>query len=147
MAIRTRRRRILESHYHEKLFYLIEEAVGLSTRGLILVGDFNYPYIEWDKYHAHSSSSQMFIECLQKNLLIQSVDFPTRVRGLDTPHLLGLFHTDASTRVEYSQRVLAQALAASTRREWLFTFTRVKIPAGSVTISITYNCIITTKWT
>ena len=43
----------------------------------------------------HSSgSSYEFIHVLRDNLLFQHVDFPTRGRGLDSPHVLDLVITN-----------------------------------------------------
>jgi len=78
----------------DKLYRLIDEVVIKSKKGVILVGDFNFPDINWDICHSNSYTSQAFIDTLQKNLLTQHVDFPTRIRGTDTPHILDLVLTD-----------------------------------------------------
>ena len=78
----------------ETLCHLIEEVVEVTNHDLLIVGDFNFPDINWDIFHTDSTgSSLMFLDTLQDNLLIQHVDFLTRARGVDEPHLLDLVIT------------------------------------------------------
>ena len=80
----------------EKLCNLIDEVVAATQHGLLLVGDFNFPNIDWDIFYSDTigGSSQMFLNTLHKNLLTQHVDFPTRARGTDSPHILDLVITN-----------------------------------------------------
>ena len=59
-----------------------------SLLNTIIVGDFNFPEIDWDAHHSINNSfgSAKFLNIVQKLLLLQHVDFPTRARGSDTPH-------------------------------------------------------------
>ena len=63
---------------------------------MIIVGDFNFPEINWELHYSinKSYSSIVFLNTLHKLLLVQHVRFPTRARGANTPHLLDLVITD-----------------------------------------------------
>jgi len=52
-----------------KLIALTDRIVSYTKKGLILMGDVNFPHIGWDIFHSisNSQSSQMFIHILQKN--------------------------------------------------------------------------------
>ena len=58
----------------EALFSLINR---ISQENVILMGDFNYPELKWDKAET-ISESHPFVECVNNNFLIQLVDEPTR---------------------------------------------------------------------
>ena len=68
-------------------------------KDLIIVGDFNFPEIDWDLHHSTNNSvgSTAFLNTLQKLFLLQHVNFPTRARGSDTPHTLDLVITDSQS--------------------------------------------------
>lgn len=80
----------------ENLTNLIKEISGVNKNNLLITGDFNFPDIEWKLWESVTGSrqSKAFLKALQDNFLMQHVDVPTRVRGLDTPHLLDLVITD-----------------------------------------------------
>ena len=58
---------------NEKLFNCIRE---LSNRNLVVMGDFNYPNIEWNDLHASHDCSE-FLNLIMDNFLCQYVNFPT----------------------------------------------------------------------
>jgi len=59
------------------------------------VGDFNFPEIDWNTCHIPNSiGGRLFFNTVRKLLLSQHIDFPTRGRGTDTPHVLDLVLTD-----------------------------------------------------
>ena len=58
----------------EKLFNCIHE---LSHRDLVIMGDFNYPNIDWENLHANSDCSD-FLDLVLDNFSCQLVFFPTR---------------------------------------------------------------------
>ena len=70
-----------------KLCKELECIVNEVKKDLIIVGDFNFPEIDWDLHHSTNNSvgSTAFLNTLQKLLLLQHVNFPTRARGSDTP--------------------------------------------------------------
>lgn len=66
-----------------------------AKSGIIIVGDFNFPEINWETYHAgNSGNGGLFLDTVRKLFLTQHVDFNTRGRGTDTPHILDIVLTD-----------------------------------------------------
>ena len=68
---------------------------------ILYVGDFNYGDIIWtngsaDGVASANAPSKKFINCLNKNFLLQHVFSPTRVRGSHTPHILDLVITNGN---------------------------------------------------
>ena len=63
---------------NEKLFNCIRE---LSNRNLVVMGDFNYPNIEWNDLHASHDCSE-FLNLIMDNFLCQHVNFPTRENNI-----------------------------------------------------------------
>ena len=49
-----------------------------NTRDYLLLGDFNYPGIDWDTYSSNERSESLFLEFVNENNLIQKVRIPTR---------------------------------------------------------------------
>ncbi len=76
---------------------LITEASSLGNSHLLLMGDFNYPDINWNSWSTKGDSPEsdeyLLLENLRDNYLFQHVDRPTRWRGTDTPNLLDLILT------------------------------------------------------
>ncbi|KAK3086529.1 hypothetical protein FSP39_019677 [Pinctada imbricata] len=69
---------------------LITEACEKGYRKLLIMGDFNYPNIEWDTWFSKSEVKYNFISTLQDNYLYQAVHKPTRWRGNNRPNILDL---------------------------------------------------------
>jgi len=65
---------------------------------LLLIGDFNFPHINWDNLSvSHSCANSFdykFLQCVQNNYFIQHVNFPTRARASQNPHTLDLVFTN-----------------------------------------------------
>ena len=80
---------------NNELCSLIQELSEKFSK-FIVVGDFNFGDINWKSWCSthNSGSSCEFINVLRDNLLLQHVDFPTRGRGLDSPHILDLVITN-----------------------------------------------------
>ena len=55
-----------------------------------MMGDFNYPGIDWNVYSARreNSEEQKLVECILDNFMFQFVHKPTRWRGTNTPNVL-----------------------------------------------------------
>ena len=70
-----------------------------NYRELFLVGDFNFPLIDWCSYEAESSMGTSFIDLLLDLGLYQAVDEPTRFRDGQTPSLLDLIVTSEENSV------------------------------------------------
>jgi len=76
-----------------ELFSLISYLNVKFTDNLVLVGDFNYSSIDWQRWTGSGNpmnSDEKFIDVLQKNGLHQHIMIPTRQRGDDEPHVLYL---------------------------------------------------------
>jgi len=58
----------------------------------MLVGDFNFNDIDWNKWSSphNSGPSSQSIDVLRDIFLLQHIDFPTRARELDSSHILDL---------------------------------------------------------
>ena len=83
------------SENNDKLNVLINYVASIcSNQKLLIVGDFNYPHINWQDFSAENEVEEKFIEVLQDNFMLQNVDFPTRARGQDNPHVLDLVLTN-----------------------------------------------------
>ena len=67
-----------------------------SNNKIILMGDFNWPNIDWQSCSSSNShgSETKFLDILRKNYLSQHIDKPTRIRGDDEPHILDLVITN-----------------------------------------------------
>ena len=78
---------------------LINSVSSLNNTQFILVGDFNFPDIDWDTWSSTHGSSPgcAFIDVLRDNMLLQHVNIPTRARGSDNPHILDLVITNDNT--------------------------------------------------
>ena len=80
-------------------------AVTRARDQLIIVGDMNYPDINWETGTTRSSSgsAQAFLETVRDNFLVQKVSQPTRQRGSDRPTLLDLLLVNDEYLVENIQ--------------------------------------------
>ena len=87
---------------HNQLRQLIAETATMKHQHYIVMGDFNYPRIEWKNERApgDNSEEQKFIDCLQEHSLFQCIAEPTRWRGSDEPHTLDLVITKDDTAIE-----------------------------------------------
>ena len=63
---------------------------------LLIMGDFNFPDIDWENWSSSDSNSQEFIEIIQDTYLQQHVTQPTKQRG-KTRHWLERYHFVVST--------------------------------------------------
>ena len=75
---------------------VINEAANLKTSHMLIVGDFNYPRIDWENEHVDENSDVVgpFLNELQSNFLHQHITKPTRYRDGQQPHLLDLILTN-----------------------------------------------------
>ena len=85
-----------------KLRDLLTEASDMKFKHYIIMGDFNYPVINWNIQCAKKDNSdeQRFIDCLQDNFMFQIIDKPTRWRGTNIPNILDLVITKDEAVVE-----------------------------------------------
>ena len=89
---------------NKNLRALIREAASKSYSHVLMMGDFNYPDINWKNWTTKSENTDnqefKFIECIRDNFLSQHVQEPTRVRGNDTPNLLDLIFINEKNMIE-----------------------------------------------
>ncbi|KAG1701354.1 Ribosome biogenesis protein bop1-B [Nymphon striatum] len=88
---------------NELLNELINEMSNKGHTHLLLMGDFNFPGINWDTWNTRSDSldslEYKFIECVMGNYLHQHVNEPTRARGSDNPNILDLILTNEENMI------------------------------------------------
>ena len=79
-----------------KLYEFINTISRDYKNNLLLVGDLNWPNIDWKNWSSPKSlgSETKFLDILRKNCLLQYIDKPTRIRGDDEPHVLDLVLTN-----------------------------------------------------
>ncbi|CAC5374164.1 unnamed protein product [Mytilus coruscus] len=84
--------------YNDKLVNLMSEATEMGYSHILIMGDFNYPEINWEIWNTKGERSNnyenIFLESLQDNFICQHTTKPTRWRGADTPHTLDLVITN-----------------------------------------------------
>ena len=81
-----------------ELCQLIDNVFKTISSPVVIVGDFNFPSIIWENNMPANEASSfsptgMFIDCCNRNFLIQHVCSPTRVSGSQNPHILDLVIT------------------------------------------------------
>jgi len=76
VCYRTPNNDIVNFDSNRKLNDLIMEMGGREL--LLLMGDFNYPVINWEDLSASSVSGQMFVDSLEDHFLVQHVKNNTR---------------------------------------------------------------------
>lgn len=82
---------------------LIKNIVGENQGNILIVGDFNYPEIDWQSNLSSSNpngDAQMFAYAVRDAFLYQEVDRPTRQRGENRPTLLDLILTNDTNLIE-----------------------------------------------
>ncbi|WAR24921.1 hypothetical protein MAR_038590 [Mya arenaria] len=82
---------------------LLTQASALNYEHLVVLGDFNFPEIDWDSWTVNRNENHpsfSFIECLRDNFLTQHVNFYTRYRDGQDPSCLDLLLSDNLTQIE-----------------------------------------------
>ena len=81
VCYRSNNTEIFGSDLHSTLRNLITE---VSNKHVMLMGDFNYPSVNWSSRYVHDSASseaQLFVDCLDDCFLTQHVKSPTRLQA------------------------------------------------------------------
>ncbi len=80
----------------EDMLELLKTVFNNCRLNTMIVGDFNYPTINWNNWTSSDNSlgSNLFLDILRDNYILQNVDQPTRARNNDTPHILDLVLTN-----------------------------------------------------
>ena len=89
--------------YHKNLNNLISQASNMVFDHLIILGDFNFPEINWETWSVNKSithPSFLFVECVRDNYLSQHISGFTRYRQGQDPCCLDLLLTDNQTEIE-----------------------------------------------
>ena len=73
---------------------LISEINSKGYSHILMIGDFNYRQIDWDKMTSCDHEESQFINCIEDHYLTQHVKEPTRWRGNDTTSVLDLVFTN-----------------------------------------------------
>ena len=77
----------------EALFSQIAAFAKNTNQKLAIIGDFNLPKIDWNRRYTTESTASLtskFLDIINENFLEQLISEPTRMRGSDTPSILGL---------------------------------------------------------
>ena len=71
-------------HQEEELGLEFSRQLGRPVRAkdVVVMGDMNYPDINWEEQSASSSHSQRFLTCVQDLHLVQEVLVPTRENSI-----------------------------------------------------------------
>ena len=91
------------SENNARLFDLIKK-VSEDHENLFLIGDFNFPKIDWNTWTVESGlEEKKFLDVLRDSYMIQYVTEPTRYRSADYPHTLDLVMSNADiiTDIDY----------------------------------------------
>jgi len=77
------------------LCHLLNQICARPNNELVIMGDFNFRDIDWDRWESASNNKgeNLFLSNLRDNFLLQHVHTPTRARGSQTPHILDLVIT------------------------------------------------------
>ena len=88
-----------------KLYQTISHASDKYNTNLIILGDINYPHINWINPDNESinnkslDSSNLFCNCISDNFLIQNVTKPTRICGSQKQNILDLIFTATNINI------------------------------------------------
>lgn len=80
-----------------KLFQLLNETCNEKYTHKIILGDFNFPDIDWNNWTTTVSENHVafkFLECIRDNFLEQPITQPTRWRDIDPGNVLDLVFVD-----------------------------------------------------
>lgn len=85
---------------NEALNEYIKELDELNASHKIVMGDFNFPNINWNNISTRDRHAQSFIDAVTSTYWTQHIREPTRSRGRDNPSLLDLVFTNEEEMVE-----------------------------------------------
>ncbi len=91
----------------QTLCNLFQEVNDKNPSHILIVGDFNYPEIDWSDYHSNATQHrlQIFLDKIQDLFLYQHVAEFTRYREGQNPSILDLILTNEETIVNNLQYV------------------------------------------
>ena len=68
---------------------LSQSICNINNSNCILLGDFNFPHINWVNKTADSALSQYFLDSVEENMLFQLINKPSRGNNILDQVLLG----------------------------------------------------------
>ena len=89
---------------NDNLLRLINDANNTSFSSVLILGDFNFPHIDWELEQTSTGgtcATSKFLETVKDNFLIQHVKVPTRGRCNQTPHILDLVFTRYEEEIQH----------------------------------------------
>ena len=95
----------------QSLFCLLDHVNTVDFRRLLIIGDFNFPEIDWATWLTSTSENHnafRFLECLRDNYFEQFVNTPTRWRDESPGNILDLIlsdNIDFVTNIEITTRL------------------------------------------
>jgi len=107
---------------NENLLKLITEAINKKSSHVLILGDFNYPTINWEAHtsQANRHNEITFVDNIRKNSLFQHINQPTRGRINQTPHILDLIFTNEEQMI--SEILYLSPLGKSDHNILIFNF-------------------------
>ena len=97
---------------NERLGELMRMLNKAEYSHILVMGDFNYPGIEWDTWNVKGDSTTSqeyrFMESVQDSYLFQHISKPTRWRGADSANVLDLVFTNEEhmiSSIEYQSPI------------------------------------------
>ena len=88
---------------NKALLALIKEIGNMNFQHKLLMGDFNYKYIDWDNMSTSKnerSEEFKFVEAIKDSFFFQHVKKSTRARGTQNSNILDLVLTDEADRID-----------------------------------------------
>ena len=89
--------------YNEGLNLLLKQTPSTRTKHILVMGDFNYPQIDWDTGSvdgSEGSSQERFFDAVNDLFWLQCVNFPTRFKEGNEPSLLDLVFANEENAIE-----------------------------------------------
>lgn len=83
-----------------KLNTLLKEVECRKASHVLVMGDFNYPEINWNGNSSMTDTAHKFIESTRDAFLYQHIEEPTRYRANQTPNILDLIFTNEEGMVD-----------------------------------------------
>lgn len=79
---------------------LVEKACKFGASHLLMMGDFNYPGIDWQTSFSDEETEMAFVDKIMDSGLYQHVNEVTRQRGTDEPHILDLIISKEDSNID-----------------------------------------------
>jgi len=113
----------LSDEQNTKLIRMMEEVSKMNSSHLLIMGDLNFPEIDWDNEISRTSidhPSQNFLECFRDCFLHQHVRQPTHYRGTQKPNILDLVMTNEENMVKNLEFNDPVGMSHHTTLTWTF---------------------------